>query len=143
GPRVKVAHISRGVSPMPLFRTAVLFLLIAVFGAAPAFAQSMARDRSPLLSEAMLNRNGLTRAWWSHATINSKRDKLTYMVVDETHLFLQSSSGVISAFDTATGKYLWTKQVGASDRASFPASTNDDLLFVINGLQLFALNKNS
>ena len=64
------------------------------------------------------------------------------MVVDETHLFLQSTSGVVSAFDTDTGKYLWTKQIGANDRAIYPASSNDELLFVLNGLRLFAVDKN-
>jgi outer membrane protein assembly factor BamB len=125
------------------FRTVVLSLLTALSLAATASAQIAARGGSRLLSEGMLNRYGLTRAWWSHATINSHRDKLVYMVVDESHLFLQSSSGVVSGFHTDTGKYLWTKQVGASDRAIFPASSNDELLFVINGLQLYAINKNT
>src|SRR5215471_9584302 len=111
------------------FRVAVLSLLAALSIVATAAAQP---GSSRLLSEAMLNRYGLTRAWWSHATINSRRDKLVYMVVDESHLFLQSSSGIVSGFHTDTGKYLWTKQVGASDRAIFPASSNDELLFVIN-----------
>src|SRR5439155_1075878 len=39
------------------------------------------------------------------------------------------------------GRFLWTKQVGASDRSIYPASINDRLLFVVNGLQLYALDK--
>jgi outer membrane protein assembly factor BamB len=128
---------------MPLFRIAVLSLLTALSVVGTVSAQSVARGGSPLLSEVLLSRYGLTRAWWSHATINTNRDKLLYMVVDETHLFLQSNSGVISAFDTDTGKYLWTKQVGGADRSIVAASSNDQLLFVCNGLQLFALNKNT
>jgi outer membrane protein assembly factor BamB len=128
---------------MSLFRIAALSLLAALSVATSASAQSLSRGGSRLLSEATLNRHGLTRAWWSHATINTKRDKLLFMVVDETHLFLQSNSGIISAFDTETGKYLWTKQVGGADRAIYPASSNDEMLFVVNGLQLFALDKNS
>ena len=128
---------------MSVFRITVLSLFTALFNITPAVAQPVARGGSQLLSEGILNRNGLTRAWWSHATINSKRDRLMHLIVDETHLFLQSSSGAISAFDTDTGKYLWTKQIGVSDRAIYPASSNDELLFVINGLQLFAVNKNT
>ena len=128
---------------MSLFRIALLSLLTALSVASSAQAQSVARGGSPLLSERVLNRNGLTRAWWSHATINSKRDRLSNALVDETHLFLQTTRGVVTAFDADTGKLLWSRQVGASDRAIFPASANDELLFVINGLQLFALNKNT
>ncbi len=128
---------------MRLIRIVVLSLLTALSVVATASAQSVARGGSPLLSEALLNRHGLTRTWWSHATINTSRDKLAFMVVDETHLFLQSNSGVVSAFDTDTGKYLWTKQVGGADRSILAASSNDELLFVCNGLQLFALNKNT
>ncbi len=127
---------------MPAFRIALVAVLAALSCATPAAAQS-ARQGLQLPSEQMLNRLGLTRSWWSHATINSKRDKLLYMVVDETHLFLQSSSGTITAFDTENGRYLWTKLVGAADRAMFPATSNDELLFVVNGLRLFAVKKDT
>ncbi len=127
---------------MSVFRIAVLSLLAATSAASPAFAQSPGRG-SQLLSEGLLNRYGLTRSWWSHATINSQRDKLLYMVVDETHIFLQASSGVISAFHAETGKSLWTRQIGSTNEAVFPASSNDDMLFVVNGLRLYALNKNT
>lgn len=128
---------------MPSFRIAVLSLAVLITVATAANAQSPARGGTQLPSEQMLNRYGLTRSWWSHATINSKRDKLLYMVVDETHLFLQASSGSITAFDTETGKYLWTKQIGAADRAIYPATSNDTLLFVSNGTHLFAIRKDT
>jgi outer membrane protein assembly factor BamB len=128
---------------MFLFRIVVLSLLAVLSLGAGARAQPVARGGLRLLPEAMLNRYGLTRAWWSHATINSKRDKLLYMTIDETHLFLQSSGGIVSAFHTDTGKYLWTKQVGVADRPILPGASNDELLFVINGLELYALHKNT
>src|SRR6185312_9644258 len=99
---------------MSVFRIAVLSLLAAASAASPVFAQSPGRG-SQLLPEGMLNRYGLTRSWWSHATINAQRDKLLFMVVDETHIFLQASSGVISAFHAETGKSLWTRQIGATN----------------------------
>jgi outer membrane protein assembly factor BamB len=127
---------------MHLFRSALLSVLIGSTAFSPAAAQNSHKD-SRFPSEQLLNRHGLTRSWWSHATINSQRDKLAYMVVDETHLFLQATSGTITAFDTETGKYLWTKQIGAPDRAVFQAVSNDTLLFVINGMRLFAVKKDS
>jgi outer membrane protein assembly factor BamB len=128
---------------MPSFRIAVLSAAVLLTAVATLRAQSPARGGQQLPPEQLLNRYGLTRSWWSHATINSKRDKLLYMVVDESQLFLQASSGSITAFDTETGKYLWTKQVGAADRAIFPATTNDTLLFVSNGTRLFAIRKDT
>ena len=129
---------------MSALRIALVALLTALSCVSNAAAQSsLARQGLQLPSEQMLNRHGLTRAWWSHATINSRRDKLVYMVVDETHLFLQSSSGTVTAFDTETGRYLWTKMVGAADRGIYPATSNDELLFVVNGMRLFALKKST
>lgn len=129
---------------MPAFRIVLFAVLAALSCVTPLAAQSSpARQGLQLPSEQMLNRFGLTRSWWSHATINSKRDKLLYMVVDETHLFLQSSSGTITAFDTENGRYLWTRMIGAADRAMFPATSNDELLFVVNGLRLFAVRKDT
>ncbi len=128
---------------MPAFRIALVAVLAALSCAAPAVAQSAAGAGMHLPSEVALNRLGLHRSWWSHATINSKRDKLLFMVVDETHLFLQSSSGTVTAFDTENGKYLWTRMIGAADRAIFPATTNDELVFLINGMKLFAVTKDT
>src|SRR5438128_1091698 len=110
---------------MPALRIALLALLAALACVSHAAAQSSpARQGLQLPSEQVLNRLGLTRSWWSHATINSRRDKLVYMVVDETHLVLQSSSGTVTAFDCETGRYLWTKMVGAADRGIYPATSN-------------------
>ena len=129
---------------MPAFRIALLAVLATLSCVTTAAAQtSSARQGLHLPSEQLLNRHGLIRAWWSHATINSQRDKLLYMVVDETHLFMQSSSGTITAFDTETGRFLWTRMIGAADRAMFPATSNDELLFVVNGLRLFAVRKDT
>jgi outer membrane protein assembly factor BamB len=128
---------------MHLLRTALLSVLVGFTAVNPAAAQNAVRKETQFPPEPLLNRHGLTRSWWSHATINTQRDKMAYMVVDETHLFLQATSGTITAFDTETGKYLWTKQIGAPDRAVFQAVSNDSLLFVVNGLRLFAVRKDT
>ncbi|MBS0265069.1 MAG: PQQ-binding-like beta-propeller repeat protein [Planctomycetes bacterium] len=126
---------------MHLIRIALLSVLMGLTAVSQAAAQASLARESQLPSEQALNRLGLTRKWWSHATINVARDKLAHIVVDESHLFLQSTSGAISAFHSDTGKYLWTRQVASQDMAVFQAVTNDSLLFVVNGMQLFALNK--
>jgi outer membrane protein assembly factor BamB len=122
-------------------RLVVLSLAVLFSIDVAAFAQSVARGGSPLPVESSLNRLGLTRRWWSHATINKHRDKVLYLSVDEKYLFMQSTAGVISTFDCETGKHLWSRAIGDADRAIYPASMNDDTLFVVNGLQLFAVRK--
>lgn len=120
-------------------RTALLFLA-AISAEMPVLAQT-ALNGGPLPTEPALNRQGLTRRWWAQTTINSRRDKVLYLTVDENTLFVQTSAGVISAFDSETGKHLWSRSVGKPDRAVFRATLNDDLLFVVNGLKLYAVQK--
>lgn len=121
-------------------RTALLFLAV-VAAEMPVLAQTAVNGATPLPTEPALNRQGLTRRWWAQTTINSRRDKVLYLTVDEHTLFVQTSAGVISAFDSETGKHLWSRSVGKPDRAVFPATLNDDLLFVVNGLRLYAVQK--
>ncbi|MFN0054652.1 MAG: PQQ-binding-like beta-propeller repeat protein, partial [Planctomycetales bacterium] len=113
-------------------------LLVADF---PIAAQTAARGGSKLPSESSLNRFGLTRRWWGHATVNFNRDKLVFLTVDEEYLFLQSSAGVVTAFDCETGRQLWARTLGSRDRPTFRASLNDELLFVVNGMKLYAARK--
>lgn len=96
---------------------------------------------SPLPSESLLNRNGLTRMWFGQVTMNSSRDKLEYMSFDDERIFVQTSSGIVSAFDAETGKRLWATTVGVADRPNFPATFDDEWLYIINGGSLFGVKK--
>lgn len=125
---------------MPLRNTCLLSLLLLAGLLTPACAQSnYVGVRLP--PQEILQRNGLTRVWWGQATTNSVRDRLIHITVDETNLYMQSSSGVITAFDSESGKRIWATQVGGADRAIYPASSNDELLLVVTGMSLFAVQK--
>src|SRR5262249_22451535 len=113
-----------------------------LFFVSPVWAQRGGRGPQ-LIPEQTLNRYGLTRAWWSNGAINTQRDRLAFMVADETHLFLQATSGVVTAFNADTGKFLWSRLFGAADRSIYPVTTNDELLFVLNGVKLFAVKKDT
>lgn len=126
---------------MSVTRIAVLFSLAVLGATAPLPAQTGAQRGAALPSESMLSRRGLTRRWWGHATINDNRDKLAFITADESFLFAQSSAGAVTAFDCETGKLLWDRSVGYRDRAVYRATFNDDYLFVINGLKLYAVRK--
>lgn len=126
---------------MSLMRVAVLSWLALLSMGLPASAQPPLRGGSALPDESAFTRKGLTRRWWAHAVMNAQRDKLNSISVDETTLFLQSSSGEMTAFDAQTGQQLWARAIGPRDRAIFPPALNDEMLFVIGGMRLFAVRK--
>jgi len=97
--------------------------------------------KSPLPPESLLDRHGLTRMWFGQATMNSSRDKLQYLTVDEERAYVQTSSGIVSAFDAESGKRLWATTVGVADRPNFPITFDDEWLYVINGASLFGVKK--
>jgi len=127
---------------MSLARIALASFATLALLVSPAWAQRVGRG-SALIPEQTLNRYGLTRAWWSNGAVNTHRDRLAFVVADETHLFLQSTSGVVTAFNAESGKFLWSRLIGAADRSIYPISTNDDLAFVLNGIKLFAVKKDT
>lgn len=126
-----------------MLRFCCFIVSAALLATTPAFAQSPSAGSGGLPSDEALHRLGLTRAWWGHSVTNSTRDKIVHITLDETSYFAQSSNGVITAFDSETGRRLWASQVGGSDRTIYPASSNDELLFVVSGMTLYAVTKST
>ncbi len=121
-------------------RRVTLGALILVLGlGGDLFAQVAARTELP--SDVMLGRLGLQRAWWAHASIDSSRDRLKYFISDERITLAQSETGMVSAFDNANGHRLWAVQVGDPHEVRFRAVTNDHLVLLISGANMYALNK--
>lgn len=123
-------------------RAAGLLSLLSLVCAGVIPTQAFGQAGS-LPSEPVLNRVGLTRPWWSHATLNRASDTLLHMTADEKHIFLQSSAGVISGFDAETGKHLWSRPVGLSNRVIFAATITDESLVFISGLVMFGIDKDN
>ncbi len=113
-----------------------------VIGQQPAQAQSASTSVTPELPTArMLSRYGLERAWWSQATLNPKRDKVQYLVVDEENVYLQATNGVVTAFDADSGKQLWAVQLGNRDEPIFPGISNDRHFLAVNGMTLHCIER--
>jgi outer membrane protein assembly factor BamB len=127
---------------MSRLRIPLLSFLAVAFLISPAWAQSPQRGQQ-LTPESTLNRYGLTRSWWSNGAVNAQRDRLAFIVADETHLFLQATSGVVTAFRADTGKFLWSRLIGSADRSIYPVTTTDALVFVLNGVRLYAIKKDT
>jgi len=115
------------------------YLLLILMFAGGLCASSSAADVLPTDEE--LSRFGLTRAWWLQATVNPDRDTIAHFTADETTVYVQSSSGVVTAIDSESGEKKWSRLVGIPSQASFPVVANDRFAFVASGMNLYALNK--
>ncbi len=92
-------------------------------------------------SESTLGRLGLTNAWMGYATIDSIRDRVKYFVGDEQVTVVESQTGMVTAFDNATGRRRWAVQVGAGTDTRFAPSTTDQAVIVVSGRKVFGLDK--
>lgn len=115
-------------------------MLTACLGLSEAAAQS--NPLAPLLpTQASLSRLKLTRMWWGNSMLNSTRDKLDFLNLDDNLLFAHSSSGILTCFDAETGRRIWSTNLGGADEPAFPPATNDSLVIIPSGSSLIALNK--
>ena len=116
----------------------VLWLLLAQ--ATALYAQSNPTS-AQMPSRTRLSQIGLTLAWWGQAMLNPSRDRVRYMVADEQFVFVQSSGGIVTAFDSETGKRMWAMQLGPADSPAFPAVSNDEYVMIVAGTQMYSIHK--
>ncbi|NQV25381.1 MAG: PQQ-like beta-propeller repeat protein [Rhodopirellula sp.] len=121
---------------MTRLTTALATLALLTVAASSASAQ----ERT-LPTARMLARFGLERAWWSQATLDIRQDNVRYMVLDEQSLYIQSSGGIITAFDSETGQKRWAVQLGRHNLPSQACVSNEDKVFAIVGTTVYALDK--
>jgi outer membrane protein assembly factor BamB len=112
-----------------------------------AFSNSLLAQNSnterQIPSQQQLSRFGLERAWWGQATLNPSRDKVRHVSIDEESVFIVSTSGVVTAFDSETGQKRWATLLGRYDQPGFPVVSNENLALVVMGSTLFAIEKRS
>jgi outer membrane protein assembly factor BamB len=132
--------VSEGEAVMRVFLFGFAVALVCCCSAQEATAQS--HPLAPLLpTNTSLGRVGLTRMWWGSATMDSKRDKLLYLALDDTHLFAHCSNGIICCFDAETGRKLWATALGGQDEPAYAPTSNHKYVIILSGSILFALKK--
>jgi outer membrane protein assembly factor BamB len=132
--------VSEGEAVMRVFLFGFAVALACCCSAQEATAQS--HPLAPLLpTNTSLGRVGLTRMWWGSATMDSKRDKLLYLALDDTHLFAHCSNGIICCFDAETGRKLWATALGGQDEPAYAPTSNHKYVIILSGSILFALKK--
>ncbi len=129
------------MNSLRLFFACVAFGATCLTALVPAAAQSSASVSAELPNSRTLSRYGLERAWWSQATINPKRDKVKYMVLDEENVYLQGTGGSVTAFDAESGKRLWAVQLGNRDEPIFSGVSNEKHFLAISGMTLYCIER--
>ena len=122
-------------------RTSVLLLVVFLSGLTHQEASAQTGQNELLPSQQSLNRFGLKRAWWAQTNLTPSRDSIRHIVVDEENLYVQATSGLVTAFDNQTGRQLWSAQLGRRDQSSFPAVSNNELVLFCTGIRLYAVAK--
>jgi len=107
----------------------------------PVFAQSNLLNESPLPSSRILNRFGLEQAWWGQAVLNSNRDKIRHIAIDERSVIIVSTSGIVTSFDAENGQKMWVTRIGRKDQISFMPVMNEKQVLIAAGVKLFALDR--
>ena len=92
-------------------------------------------------SPVALNRVGLQLNWTGQAVLDPSRDKIRFITNDEDLLYVQSSAGVVTAFNAEVGRRMWVRQVGRNDAFSMRAVSNSDLVLIVSGPVAFGLDK--
>jgi outer membrane protein assembly factor BamB len=118
-----------------LLTTGVIFVMTVT----PAQAQVKGDAAMPGFQE--LSRLGLERAWWGQAVLNPSRDKVRNVSVDEDLVYVQSTSGITTAFDAENGHQLWSAKLGKYDQPTYAPVSSEKLALVIAGQTLFAIQK--
>jgi outer membrane protein assembly factor BamB len=114
--------------------------VVSLVGANAAFSQSNSTEKL-LPTQQQLSRFGLERYWWGQATLNPSRDKVRHVSIDEESVFVMSTSGIVTAFDSETGQKRWAVLLGRFDQPSYPVVSNEELALAVVGTTLYAVEK--
>lgn len=115
--------------------------LVLVVAAVTSAEAQVGRSAMTRPTRNVLNQYGLERLWWNQATMDPSRETVEYLTADEELTYVQSSGGMITAFDNQSGRRLWTLLLGRGDERNFRVASNARTAFVVSGLKLYALDK--
>lgn len=79
--------------------------------------------------------------WETQAVLNTSRDKISHIAMDEEVVFVQSSAGVVTAINSESGRRFWSAQVGRSDEVAMKATSDSQMVAVVVGPILHAFDK--
>jgi outer membrane protein assembly factor BamB len=125
---------------MQASRIAVTFVAACFVVGGQGQAQPVGMERS-LPSRQLLARHGLELVWWGQGVLNTSRDTVQHLSSDEDCVYVQSTSGIVTAFDMLTGQRRWAVKLGRFDHPSFRAVSNEDVVLIVVGTSMYGLDK--
>jgi outer membrane protein assembly factor BamB len=96
-----------------------------------------------LVSTLQAERNGLVRAWFSHAEVDPTRHRVERAILDGDTLFVLTTAGVLHAMDAETGRTEWVARIGDPDYPSLGPSANENYVALVNGSTLTVLDRSN
>ncbi len=117
------------------------YALLAVSVAWMPASHAGAAPRAQIIPETTAARHGLARQWFNQADVDLSRGRVTNLVLDRGTLFVQTDQAILQAIDAETGQTLWSVEVGRRGHPSLRPATNADMVAVVNGSNLFVLNR--
>jgi outer membrane protein assembly factor BamB len=131
-----------------------LLIVTAVLLSAAAAAPLSAEDPSRLYTTPapppaeVLDRLRLQTAWTITVPTDGRRDgfysvQLAPRAGAAQDLLIQTRSGGVMSLDAATGRVRWSTRVGMPYRVAQPVAYNHDYVFVINNIELYALERDT
>lgn len=122
-----------------MVRRLALAWVVATLAVTSVQAQiPISRDMVP--TRTAMARLGLERNWMALVPI-AGTDRLLSISLADTFLFAQTRMGNFYAYDSESGRLLWSTQFGYASGAAQPASVNSRLVFVTSANQLYALDR--
>lgn len=114
-------------------------LLIATLAA----AQPLTAAPTDIVSQSAAAAHGLTRSWIAQVAIDGGRAHVAGILLSQGTLFVQTSTGMIHAFDAETGKPVWggPRQFGNDRSPVLGMDANDKFLAVVGGSRVFVINR--
>jgi outer membrane protein assembly factor BamB len=94
-----------------------------------------------LPTQEMLGRYGLELAWWGQADLDPSEDQIEFLTADERLTYVQTRTGLLTAFSSETGREVWSILPGRPHQQSFPVVSNDDLVVLPVGMRMYGINK--
>ena len=96
-----------------------------------------------LVAQPEAARHGLSRPWFLQVDLDAGHSRVQDVLIDDGVVFVQTDRAMIHAINGETGRTLWSRQVGRPNHPSMRPSLNRDLLAVVNGSRLYAVNRHN
>lgn len=122
---------------------AVLAVALAATTAQAQIVRSKVYSRPEVPSDEVLKRLNLNLAWKYYVPMESSRDGMLRIEMDNRDVFIVTRSGTVAALDAETGKVTWRTTVGKPYTMLPFIAVNSRSVYVIANVQLFSLDRSN